>query len=298
MTDTIVLGSVTATRVVEYEGTTRPPEAMFPGLAQDTWRAHESGFPPDSWDRESGLLRTCVQTWVLRSGGATILVDTGAGDGKDRPGTPAFHQLRTGFLDRLAAVGVAPEDVDLVVNTHLHADHVGWNTRLDNGEWRPTFPNATYLLPRADHDYWDPAGSHQPKLAHINENVFADSVAPVVHSGQARLWEGSYEIDGDLRLEPAPGHTPGSCVLTVRSGSDRALFVGDLLHHPLQFAEPGLSSCFCEDPVRAAETRHRLLGQAAEDRALLFPAHVGAGPAVEIVRDGSTFAVKRWRSAA
>ncbi|EFL10710.1 MULTISPECIES: MBL fold metallo-hydrolase [Actinomycetes] len=294
MTATITLGSVTATRVLEYEGTTRPPEAMFPGLAEGTWQEHESRLPADSWDRESGLLRTCVQTWVLRSGGATILVDTGAGDGKDRPGTPAFHQLRTGFLDRLAAAGVAPEDVDFVVNTHLHSDHVGWNTRLDNGEWRPTFPNATYLLPRADHDFWNPAGPHRPKHARANENVFADSIAPVVHSGQARLWEDHYDIDEALRLEPAPGHTPGSSVLTVRSGTDRALFVGDLLHHPLQFAEPDLNSCFCEDPTLAAATRHKLLGQAADERALVFPAHIGSAPAVEIVRDGAKFTVTRW----
>jgi glyoxylase-like metal-dependent hydrolase (beta-lactamase superfamily II) len=249
---------------------------------------------PDFWNPDTNECRAAIQTWLLRSEGRTILVDTGVGNHKDRPYAPVWSRLDTDFLDNLAAAGVRPEDVDIVVNTHLHIDHVGWNTRLEGRTWVPTFPNATYLMPRRDFEFWDPAGDHQPVLRRGNQNVFEDSVAPVHEAGLTQLWDGAHRIDQNLRLELAPGHTPGSSVLVLESGGDRALFVGDLVHTALQIVEPETNSCFCEDPAESRATRHKLLGQAAENNALVFPAHLGGHGAAEVERNGSKFAIKKW----
>jgi len=131
-------------------------------------------------------------------------------------------------------------------------------------------------------------------LGRGNQNVFEDSVAPIHDAGLAHLWEGSYRIDANLRLDLAPGHTPGSSVLVLESGGDRALFVGDLVHTALQFVEPATNSCFCEDPAESRATRHALLGRAAEDNALVLPAHLGGSGAARVERDGSRFAIKEW----
>lgn len=292
--DSFSLGDVEVTRVVEFETATRPPAVMFPDIGPRVWDDNRSWLAPDHWDPDAGLLMTRMQTFVLRSGGATILVDTGVGNDKSRPATPAFDHRDTDFLARLAAVGVRPEDVDVVVNTHLHADHVGWNTRLVAGSWAPTFPNARYLMPRADHDFWHPGSRSRARTAAANANVFDDSVAPVVDAGQAVLWEDAYDVDGALRLEYAPGHTPGSSVLTLRSGGELAVFVGDLLHNPVQILQPDANSCFCEDPVAARVSRRRLLERAADEGALVFPAHLRGGSGARVRRSGSSYAVRSW----
>jgi glyoxylase-like metal-dependent hydrolase (beta-lactamase superfamily II) len=131
-------------------------------------------------------------------------------------------------------------------------------------------------------------------LGRGNQNVFEDSVAPVHQAGQTLLWEISHRIDAGLRLDTAPGHTPGSCVLTLTSGTDRAVFVGDMLHNPVQILEPDTNSCFCEDPAGARATRRKVLGWAADNSALVIPAHLGGHGAAEVVRDGSKFAIKGW----
>ncbi|MFJ9843351.1 MBL fold metallo-hydrolase [Kitasatospora sp. NPDC101155] len=292
--DSFSLGGVEVTRVVEFETPTRPPAAMFADIGPQVWHDNRSWLSPDHWDQDAGLLMTRMQAFVLRSGGATILVDTGVGNGKSRPDTPAFDHRSTDFLARLAAVDVLPEDVDLVVNTHLHADHVGWNTRLVDGEWVPTFPNARYLMPRADHDFWHPDSARPARTAAANANVFDDSVAPVVRAGQAVLWEDIHDIDGALRLEYAPGHTPGSSVLTLRSGGELAVFVGDVLHNPVQIIEPDANSCFCEDPAAARASRRRVLDRAADQGALVFPAHLRGASGARVRRMGSSYAVQSW----
>ncbi|WP_033288792.1 MBL fold metallo-hydrolase [Amycolatopsis jejuensis] len=291
----IVLGDVTVTRVVEYYGPVglRPAE-FFPESTGKAWRDNESWLAPDFVDPAADVCISAAQTWVLRSEGRTILVDTGAGNHKERPYAKVWSHLDTGFLDTLAAAGVRPEDVDLVVNTHLHGDHVGWNTRLEGREWVPTFPNATYLMPRADFDFWNPDNGNSSVLGRAGQNVFEDSVAPVHEAGATLLWDGTHRIDANLQLELTPGHTPGSSMLTLASGTDRALFVGDLLHTPLQIVEPDTNSCFCEDPAESRATRRRLLGQAADETALVFPAHLGGHGAAEIARDGDRFAIKSW----
>ncbi|WP_410586666.1 MBL fold metallo-hydrolase [Amycolatopsis sp. lyj-23] len=291
----ITLGDVTVTRVKEYYGSVElTPSRFFPDSPAGSWDEHRGWLAPDFWDPETDECRSAIQSWLLRSDGRTILVDTGVGNHKDRPYAPVWSRRDTGYLDNLAAAGVRPEDVDVVVNTHLHVDHVGWNTRLAGRDWVPTFPNATYLMTRRDFEFWDPANEHEPVLGRGNQNVFEDSVTPVHRAGLTHLWEGSYRIDRNLRLDLAPGHTPGSSVLRLDSGGDRALFVGDLVHAPLQIAEPETNSCFCEDPAEARATRHRLLGEAAESNALVFPAHFGGHGAAEVERQGTKFAIKAW----
>jgi glyoxylase-like metal-dependent hydrolase (beta-lactamase superfamily II) len=295
--DQITLGDVNVTRIKEYYGSAEmSPAQFFPDSPEGSWDEHRGWLAPDFWNPDEDEVHVATQTWLLRSEGRTVLVDTGAGNHKDRPYAPVWSRLDTDFLDNLAAAGVRPEDVDIVVNTHLHIDHVGWNTRLEGRTWVPTFPNATYLMPQRDFEFWDPAGDHQPVLGRGNQNVFEDSVAPVHQAGLAHLWDGSYQIDKNLRLDLAPGHTPGSSVLTLDSGGDRAMFVGDLVHTALQIVEPETNSCFCEDPARSRATRHKLLGQAAENNALVFPAHFGGQGAAEIERNGSRFAIKQWAS--
>ncbi|MFE0174179.1 MBL fold metallo-hydrolase [Streptomyces sp. NPDC059002] len=288
----LALGDVGVSRVVELRSPFLPAGTFVPGAPEDVWHANEDWLAPDFWDPGSGRVVATVQTWVLRSEGKVVLVDTGVGNGRERPGSPHFEHLDTDFLDRLAAVGVRPEDVDVVVNTHLHGDHVGWNTRDVDGDWVPTFPNARYLVPAADHAYFGPDRGDAVREDH--RMIFADSVAPVVRSGQAVLWEGAHRIDGNLVLESAPGHTPGSSVLRLDSGGERAVFVGDLLHTPVQILEPGCSSCLCEDPRQAAESRIRVLGRAADERELVVPAHFGGSGAAEVRRAGGKFEISRW----
>ncbi|GAA2731701.1 MBL fold metallo-hydrolase [Streptomyces nogalater] len=295
--NTITLGDVTLTRVREYFGPVdMTPETFFPDSPAQAWEEHRTMLVPDFLDDGTGIINAAIQTWLLRSEGRTILVDTGVGNHKERPYASVWSRMDTGFLDNLARAGVRPEDVDIVINTHLHIDHVGWNTYLDGRTWVPTFPNATYLMPKDDFDFWNPENGHTSVLGRGNQNVFEDSVAPVHQAGQTLLWEDSHQIDANLRLESAPGHTPGSSVLILTSGTDRAVFVGDLLHSPVQILEPDCNSCFCEDPAQARDTRRKVLGWAADHHALVVPAHLGGHGAAHVVRDGGNFAIKDWAS--
>ena len=289
----IAVGDVTITRVEELHGPIMPADQFFPDLPEQAWRDHRETLVPDHLGADGAMVHCAVQTWLLRSDGRTILIDTGVGNDKTRPGFAAWDHLRLGYLDNLARAGVRPEDVDLVVNTHLHVDHVGWNTRLVDGAWVPTFPNATYLIPKGDFEFWNPASN--PDIAGgVNENVFEDSVAPVHDAGQVQLWETTRAIDAHLCLEAAPGHTPGSSAVTLESGSDRALFVGDLMHTPLQAIYPDHNSCYCLDPARSRATRRRLLGWAADNSALVLPAHFSGHSALVVEAKGSGFAIKEW----
>jgi glyoxylase-like metal-dependent hydrolase (beta-lactamase superfamily II) len=289
----ITFGDVTVTRIEEMHGPIMPPEQFFPTIPAAAWDHNEAMLVPDHLDAAHAMVQVAMQTWLLRSGGKTILIDTGVGNDKARPAVEVWDHLSLDYVAKLAAAGVAVADVDLVVNTHLHVDHVGWNTTLQGGEWRPTFPNATYLMPRADFEFWNPANNSNI-TGGVNENVYEDSVAPIYAAGQVQLWEDSYVIDDALRLESAPGHTPGSSVIKLSSGSDRALFAGDLMHSPLQVTQVDHDSCFCENPTQARATRRTLLGWAADNNALVLPAHFSGHGALEVERIGDGFGIQSW----
>jgi glyoxylase-like metal-dependent hydrolase (beta-lactamase superfamily II) len=243
-------------------------------------------------DPATDAIEARLQSWVIELDGVTVLIDTGAGNDKERPGLPVFGQLRTPFLERLAAAGFTPEAIDLVICTHLHVDHVGWNTRLVDGEWRPTFPRATYVFPEADAEYWDPrnAGRYPPHVgAAVNAGFFEDSVRPILDAGRARLVGAAAEVGPGLQLAAAPGHTPGSQTITLESGGEVAIFCGDIVHHPLQILNPDWNSIFCEDPPLARATRRRVLERAAAHSARLVPAHFAGQHTVRVERSGDGF---------
>ncbi|MFB9391611.1 MBL fold metallo-hydrolase [Streptomyces coeruleoprunus] len=289
-----VLGDVEVIRIVEWSGAFAPALALVPESGPEVWQDNEDRLAPDHWDPDSDTAVVALQTWLLRSAGRTVLVDTGVGNGRERPDTPRFHHWQGDFLGGLARAGIRPEDVDVVVNTHLHGDHVGWNTTGTAGTWTPTFPHAQYLVPAADDAHFGPGNAYGGGLREEDRLIYEDSVAPVHRSGQAVLWHGVHRIDDHLTLESAPGHTPGSSVLRLASGGDRAVFVGDLLHSPVQILRPSCNSCFCLDPRRAAASRRRILERAADERELVVPAHFGGAGAVEVHREGTRFALGRW----
>jgi glyoxylase-like metal-dependent hydrolase (beta-lactamase superfamily II) len=298
---TLTLGDVEIVQLLEVGGLDFALVGeIFPDHDPAVLEANRAWLAPDHFNLESGLWRACVQSYLLRSEGRTILVDTGLGNHKERPYFTVGTHLDTDYLDRLAAVGVTPEQVDVVVSTHLHVDHVGWNTRLDGRAWLPTFPNATYLFAQADVDYWNPLGpgyGPTPYGRLINQNVYEDSVVPILEAGLATVWSGdTHRLDRNLVLQSAPGHTPGSAVLVLETGGDRALFVGDLMHSPLQAIATGTNSCFDEDGTLAAQTRQRIVARAADSKALILAPHFVGGEALEVTRNGAGFAFAGWRS--
>ncbi|MFF8287328.1 MBL fold metallo-hydrolase [Streptomyces albus] len=293
--DTIELGEVQIHRVIEFSDTTpMTTDVFFPNSTPEEWQRHTELLAPHHWDPETDLTRAATQSWVLRSEGRIILIDTGAGNDKYRPLQPIWSYMRTDYLANLAAVGIRPEDVDIVVNTHLHDDHVGWNTRLEGRDWVPTFPNATYLMPHRDFEYWKPENLHNTVFGRGNQNVYEDSIDPVIEAGLVKTWDESYTIDGNLRLELTPGHTPGASVIHLESAGDRAVFAGDLLHGAIQVHEPHINSCFEEDEDAARASRARMFAYAADNNALVLPAHLPGHGAFELRREGAGFRLTDW----
>ncbi|AOP47477.1 MBL fold metallo-hydrolase [Streptomyces lydicus] len=224
---------------------------------------------PDFADA-SGALRLVSQSFAFEVGGMRVLVDTGIGNGKPRA-NPAWNNLLSDYPDRLAAAGFAPETVDLVVLTHLHTDHVGWNTRADGTAWRPTFPHARYVTSRVEWDHWAAT-----EMDAARQQMFRDSVHPVRDAGQLDLVElpaEGTEVAPGVRLVPTPGHTPGHLAVELDGGTGAALITGDALHHPVQTAHPGITSCVDIDPRQATATRRRLLASLAGSGTLVLGTH-------------------------
>jgi glyoxylase-like metal-dependent hydrolase (beta-lactamase superfamily II) len=289
------MGDVKVSRLEELHRLGQGPEKMFENFDPDEWRAHQHLLSPREWDPATNAVGICLQSWVVESDGKTIIIDTGVGNDKPRAGH--FDHMHTPYLDLLAESGITPEDVDVVLLTHLHMDHVGWNTRLVDDQWVPTFPNATYVLPTADLAFWDPAntGKYDRRGDAFMTNVFADSITPVLQNAKVARWDDGYVVDGNLRIEPAPGHTPGNAVIKLSSRGDQGVFTGDMMHSPIQFALPHLHSCFCEKPLDSMKSRVKTLGWASDEGALIFAGHFGDDKAAEIARDGDRFTIQAWR---
>jgi glyoxylase-like metal-dependent hydrolase (beta-lactamase superfamily II) len=288
---TWTIGNVTVTRVEEQLGfASLPPQQFFDGFERETLVRHLDWLVPHHYSPEHDRLVTSIHSWLIRTGRHTVLLDSCAGNHKDRPGFPRFHQLDVPFLRRLRAAGVEPEEIDIVLCTHLHADHVGWNTMLVDGRWVPTFPNARYLFSRLENESGDPGRNPAAGANLLRRDAYRDSVLPVIEAGRAVLVDGEHAIDDDLTIVPAPGHTPGHVALWLGNAAGSAVFCGDVLHHALQIHAPHWNSTFCELPEVARRTRRRLMEQCTERRAALFPGHLGAPHVVRIVAAGAELA--------
>lgn len=279
------LGDVTITRVTEQCGPGFAPDFLFPDWTPDVLDEHRAWMVPHTYDVAAGKFIASVHTWVVRTGRHTILIDTCAGNDKERPSLPRFHQLQTDFLARLKAAGVAPEEVDYVLCTHLHADHCGWNTRLLDGRWVPTFPNARYVFSREENEHW----SGEAGRSGFNAGVYADSVLPVVAAKQALVVESEGEVVDGLTFRPTPGHSVGHVAITLASAGAEALFSGDVMHQPVQIYRPGWNSRFCEDQDAARASRRWVLDHVAERNAILFTAHFAQSSAGRVARRGERY---------
>ena len=265
------LGELEILRVVESEVPIFPTMSFFPDADPAVIEAHRDWLIPRFISPETDEVILCIQSYVIRTRHHTILVDTCVGNHKPRPARPMWHMQDRPWLADLAAAGVAPEDVDFVLCTHLHVDHVGWNTRLVDGRWVPTFPNARYIFSRTEYESW--LGRYRAGEAMPVPGVFEDSVLPIVESGQALIVEDDHQIDDGMWIEPSPGHTPGHVMLNLASGAARGLMTGDVIHHPLQLLRPEWSCRACEDPGQSARTREAMLARIADTDTLLCPAH-------------------------
>jgi len=293
-------GCANVARVVElqFDLATR----FFPRTPPSGWRDNADLLVPDFFDPDTDQWHIAVQSWVIEVDGLTVIVDTGVGNDRQRPHMPPLDRLNTGFPAACESTGIDRNAVDVVVNTHIHADHVGWNTMRENDIWVPTFPNARYVVPAADYHHFQPdgpAGRHAPRSEEEeaqrrgNQLVFADSVLPIDEAGQLVQWSDDYRISESLRLRPAPGHTPGSSVLWLDAGQP-AVFVGDLTHSPLQLRRPTDACAFDIDATAAAVTRRRIFTEAAQAQAAVIPAHYPGrgGATIRAVED--RFDIDRW----
>jgi glyoxylase-like metal-dependent hydrolase (beta-lactamase superfamily II) len=294
--DRIRLGDATLTRVIETQVDNLPVE-IFPQTPPEAW-GEDDEFTPTYWN-DSGW-RIAMQIWVVEVDGLTVLIDTGAGNDKARPLMPVLDNLQTDFLGELGRAGFEPGDIDVVVNTHLHFDHVGWNTVHAGDGWAPTFFNARYLISEPDYRHFCPDGAAQTATPQSPEEeatqrhvrtVFADSVSPL--EGQIELWSGDNQVSRSMWVRPAPGHTPGAAVVWLDAGKP-AVFVGDLTHCPMQLKRPNDPCAWDENFDEAAVTRRKVLTEATRRRAAVIPAHYPGHGGATVVARGDAFMVDDW----
>lgn len=282
------VGRAKVTGVYELDTGRFPFSLLMLGFDETRYKTKGHLLPPGYDASTDFSLR--VQNWLIQVDGRRIMIDTGFGNDKIFPGAPPeFSHLKTPFLNNLAAAGARPEEIDLVLSTHLHIDHVGWNTRWDGEKWVPTFPNARYIFTEIDRNYWDPSRpDYNPSGRTIAQNVFEQSVQPILDAGLADTVEPDARIDELFQFVPTPGHTPGQIAVKLTCDGEGAIFCGDAIHHPVQILFPEWSTAFCEDPVMAAHSRRRLLDIIADENLILTPAHF-AHQACRIERRGSEF---------
>lgn len=278
------VGNVKISRIEEMIGPMFDPVRFFPDFDQALFDQHESWLYPDHVEQGSNRIVASMHSWLIETPHHRILIDTCIGNDKPRLPYRNWHEMQSPWLTNLHAAGVAPSDIDFVMCTHLHVDHVGWNTRLEDGQWVPTFANAKYLFSKTEYEFWEKerAEPNPDEFKGVNNQVFDDSVMPIMHL--AELIDGESEILADLlRIKPAPGHTPGSITIEVSDAGQLGVFTGDICHHPIQVVQPAWNSGFCELPDLARETRSNVLNHCHDTQALMLPAHFGGSHACNIV---------------
>jgi glyoxylase-like metal-dependent hydrolase (beta-lactamase superfamily II) len=273
------VGDYTLTSVVETQYDRVPAVALFPEATPELVLRHD-WLVPDFADARGRLLFR-VQAIVIEGRGRRILVDPCVGNGKRRA-VAYWHEQNFPFLERLADAGLAPESIDTVVHTHLHVDHIGWDTRLEAGAWVPTFRHARHL-------YTAYALAWRRTTQDAAEPAYEDSIAPIFAAGLADVVQEDAQLGEGLRLQATPGHTPGHVSLWIESAGEVALISGDFIHHPVQCAMPAWAQAADEDPALARDTRSSLLQRAAQLRCLFIGTHFPNRPAGRVIEDGDAF---------
>ncbi|MEM9561814.1 MAG: MBL fold metallo-hydrolase [Actinomycetota bacterium] len=278
------IGRATITSIVESE-TPTSPRFMYHdmGKADVLARAEAAPWLRPDYVSDEGYLRQKIQCLVIELDDLVIAVDTCVGNDKSRS-NDLWDHLDGPFLDDMTAAGFDPERITHVVCTHLHVDHVGWNTRLVDGEWTPTFPNARYLFVDTEYRHW-----RKEESLFAGEDPFGDSVAPVVEADLADFVEPDHRIADGIRFESTPGHTPGHVSVVIESDGDRAIITGDMLHHPMQLADPDLSSMFDTDPDESRATRRNAFPRWADGRTLVIGTHFGTPTAGRLEARGDGY---------
>jgi glyoxylase-like metal-dependent hydrolase (beta-lactamase superfamily II) len=284
MSLTFAAGDLTIHRVIEQETTFLPAVEMLPGLTPDLLAENRP------WMREAGaidaqdVLILCFQSYIVKTPHHTILVDSCIGNDKPRPLRPKWNMKTDDTYARaLAAAGFSVGDIDFVMCTHLHVDHVGWNTRLEDGRWLPTFRNARYVFAQGEFDYWT------EQHARTAVPAFGDSVLPIVEANKAEIVGSDFQIGDHARILPTPGHTPGHVAFCFGRGRDDAVVSGDLMHSPLQARYPELSVKFDVDQAQAAATRRSFLERLCDTETLCCTAHFPSPSSGKIRRRGDGF---------
>jgi glyoxylase-like metal-dependent hydrolase (beta-lactamase superfamily II) len=275
------IGDVTVTKVVELE-VTGGSRFILPQATRDA-------ILPIAWLRphfadEDGRLRMSIHSFIVETPTRRILVDTCLGNDKQNRRIPHWNDRHGPFLQDLATAGFPPSSIDTVLCTHLHVDHVGWNTMLVDGKWLPTFPRARYLMGRVEYQHWS-----QPRGRADMDAVFADSVKPVFDAGLVDLVEMDARLTDEIDLVPTPGHTPGHVSVRIRSRGEAALITGDFLHHPCQIAHPEWASTADSDAEAGIRTRERMFAELAGTPVLVIGTHFSGVTAGHLVRDGATY---------
>jgi glyoxylase-like metal-dependent hydrolase (beta-lactamase superfamily II) len=281
------IGDVTITSINERDGPWREPQNMFPTCDPVLAHQHLREMDPVVYDAASGRMVITYQTFVVRTPHHLILVDTCIGEHKEYPPPMDFNPRP--WLDNFNAAGLRFDDIDYVFCTHLHIDHTGWNTLLTGGRWVPTFPNAKYVFHRREYEYWEAAAQRGDDPQGNLNRVWTMNCLPIVEAGQAILVDEDYSLDDTVYLSLTPGHSPYHCCVHIRSRGQEAIVVGDLMHHALQCREPDWSTRFCSDPLQAARTRRKFLGEVAGSDKLILPVHFPAPTAGRIEADGARF---------
>jgi glyoxylase-like metal-dependent hydrolase (beta-lactamase superfamily II) len=272
------VGKVRITKIVELEtvGSTR---FILPLASNEEIRKLPWLIP--HFANEEGRLKMSIHALVVETPSRRIVVDTGLGNDKQGRTVPGWNNRSDPFLQRMTAAGFSPDSIDTVLCTHLHVDHVGWNTRLVDGKWVPTFANARYVFGRTEYEYWRDHSEEPDKIA-----VFNDSVKPVADAGLVDLVASDHRLSDEITLIPTPGHSPGHMSLHIQSGGETGLLTGDVAHHPCQMAHLDWSSTADFDPVQSAATRRELFSRFADSPTLVIGGHFSAG---RILKDGDAF---------
>jgi len=236
----------------------------------------------------AGMMLISFQCFVLRSRGKSVMIDTCIGSDRKRE-YDVFCNLHTTFLEDLTAAGFPPEKIDTVLCTHLHFDHVGWNTKLVNGKWVPTFPQARYLFGQKEFDHWmhlkATGGYHDFEHLH-------DSIDPILEAGLADFIGPDHQVTDEVSLLPTPGHTPGHVSVVIKSRGQEAIITGDMMHHPIQLIEPGRHANFDMDKAQGARTRREFVDRVADQNVLVIGSHFTDPTSGWVVRDGKSWKLK------